>query len=259
MHGDAPGWPALNVLIVDDEPLARMRLRALLQALDEWPLQVVGEAGDGHQALDLLRTQACDAVLLDIRMPGLDGLALAAALRARPTAPAVVFVTAFGEHALDAFDVQAVDYLTKPVQRARLAEAMRRVQERRAARGLPPGDARPAAADRSLTVTERSRTLRIPPQEIVLARADHKQVVLHTLTRQHVIDLSLNELAVRLGPGFIRVHRNALVARSAVRELQRRAGSDDDDGGWAVRLEPGALWVPVSRRQLAELRDALRP
>lgn len=258
MRPDAASVPPLRVLIVDDEPLARLRLRGLLDAQDDVPVQVVGEAADGLQALDLLRTQVCDALLLDIRMPGLDGLGLAARLRALPHAPAVIFVSAFGEHALEAFAVQAIDYLTKPVQRGRLAEALRRARDRQVPAEATAGIDQRVAPDGNLVVAERTRVLRIPPEEIVLARAEHKQVVLHTLTRQYRVDLSLNELAERLGPGFCRVHRNALVARRAVRELQRRPGADDD-GGWAVRLEPGALWVPVSRRQLAELRDALRP
>jgi two-component system response regulator AlgR len=247
----------LRVLIVDDEPLARLRLRTLLEQSRDPSALVVGEAGDARQTLDLLRSQACDAVLLDIRMPGQDGLQLAAALRRLPQPPAVIFVTAHGEHALQAFDLDAVDYLTKPVQRQRLGSALQRAAQRSAAPGAGVGDRAPRGpAPRMLVIEERSRTLRIPLQEVVYARAGHKQVILQTLTREHVLDLALAGLEQRLGAGFIRVHRNAIVARTAVRELQRRAGLGGDDA-WAVRITPGELWLPVSRRLLASVRQEL--
>jgi two-component system response regulator AlgR len=177
----------------------------------------------------------------------------AEALQRLPRPPAVVFVTAHGDHALRAFDLDAVDYLTKPVQRERLAAALRRVQQRR--HGPPSGPA-PLDGVPVLVVSDRQRTLRIPLDEIVQARAQAKHVVLRTLTREHVLDESLAELEGRMGAGFIRVHRNAIVARHAVRELQRRSDPGADEG-WAVRVMPGDEWVPVSRRQVAAVREAL--
>ena len=229
----AAATAALRVLIVDDEPLARLRLRTLLAQMPELPTEVVGEAGDAQQAIDLLRVQRADVVLLDIRMPGRDGLQLAEALHRLPQPPAVVFVTAHGSHALRAFELDAVDYLTKPVRRDRLQAALQRVVQRRG------GPSQPAALDEApaLVVSDRHRTLRIPLEELLYLRAEMKYVTAHTATRSHVIDESLTELEERLGSGFIRIHRNALVARRAVRELQRR-GDEGADEGWAVRVAP---------------------
>jgi two-component system response regulator AlgR len=243
----------LRILLVDDEPLARLRLRSLLADTAEPPHQIVGEAGDAQQAMDLLRVQPCDLVLLDIRMPGRDGLQLAEALRRLPQPPSVVFVTAHGSHALHAFELDAVDYLTKPVRRERLQAALQRVAQRRA--GVPslagPLDETPV-----LVVNDRTRTLRIPLDEVLYLRAEMKSVTLQTATRTHVLDESLTELEQRLGSGFIRIHRNALVARRAVRELQRRSDGGADEG-WAVRVAPGDEWLPVSRRQVGAVREAL--
>lgn len=245
--------PALRVLIVDDEPLARLRLRSLLDEAADPAVDIVGEAGDAQQAIDLLRVRPCDLVLLDIRMPGRDGLQLAEALRRLPSPPSVVFVTAHGSHALRAFELDAVDYLTKPVRRDRLQAALQRVAQRRAA-GTPLSltpDEEPV-----LVVNDRTRTLRIPLDEVLYLRAEMKYVRLQTATRSHVLDESLTELEERLGSGFIRIHRNALVARRAVRELQRRA-DDGSDEGWAVRVAPRDEWLPVSRRQVSAVREAL--
>jgi two-component system response regulator AlgR len=244
---------ALRVLLVDDEPLARLRLRTLLQDSTDPTTEIVGEAGDATQALDLLRTQACDLVLLDIRMPGRDGLQLAEALRTLPQLPSVVFVTAHGSHALRAFELDAVDYLTKPVRRDRLLAALQRAQLRRSS-----APSAPAALDETpaLVVHERTRTLRIPLDEVLYLRAEMKYVTLHTTTRSHVLDESLADLELRLGSGFIRIHRNALVARRAVRELQRRSDGGADEG-WALRVAPRDEWLPVSRRQVSTVREAL--
>lgn len=256
---------ALRLLIVDDEPLARLRLRQLVQASSDPPVQVVGEAGHARGCIEVLANAEVDAVLLDIRMPGEDGLALAAALRQRPSPPAIVFVTAHEGHALRAFELEALDYLTKPVQRDRLQQALRRVQ---AWRNGPAAVQAPAAAKATqpapastpsdvLVIHDRQRVLRIPMTEIVLARATQKRVTVTTLTREHVIDGSLNDLEQRLGDGFVRVHRSTLVARHAARELQLRAPGATPDEGWAVHLMPTDLWVPVSRRLLPAVRRAL--
>lgn len=244
----------LAVMIVDDEPLARLRLRSLLAEPMDLEVEVVGEAASGPQMLELLGQHACDAVLLDIRLPGLDGLEWASRLRQRPGAPAVVFVSAHDNHALRAFELDAADYLTKPVQRARLAEALRRVAQRRGSASSRPLEAPEGLP--VLVIRERQRLLRIPLDEIISAHAQSKVVSLRTMTRHHVLDESLTDLEARLGPGFLRVHRNALVARRAVRELQHRPSGPADEA-WAVRLFPGNEWVPVSRRQLGAVRDAL--
>ena len=244
----------LRTLIVDDEALARLRLRTLLQDCRDPAVQVVAEAGDAQTALDWLRLhEDCDLVLLDIRMPGRDGLQLAAALRSLPHPPAVVFVTAHGNHALRAFDVDAVDYLTKPVLRPRLQAALQRVEQRRWPVDTQPV---PLADEPMLLVSDRGRVLRVPVAEVLVLKAEQKYVTLRTVDGSHLLDDSLTDLERRLGKGFIRIHRNALVAARAVRELRRHADEGADEG-WAVRVAPIDEWLPVSRRQLPQVRDAL--
>jgi two-component system response regulator AlgR len=240
---------ALQLLIVDDEPLARLRLRALVESLNEPAADVAGEANDAEQALAWLRERHADALLLDIRMPGRSGLHLAQALKAMVLPPAVVFVSAHAEHALAAFDLEAVDYLTKPVRRERLQAALQRVQQRL----LPPEVAHSMPV---LVVHDRGRVLRLPLAEVLYLRAELKYVTLRTTGHSYVLDDTLAELEQRLGDGFIRVHRNALVARHAVRALERREEARGDDA-WAVRVAPSDEWLAVSRRQLAAVREAL--
>ena len=244
---------ALRALIVDDEALARLRLRSLLQDAAEPAVQVLGEAADADQALAWLQAHEADLVLLDIRMPGRDGLQLAAALRSLPAPPCVVFVTAHGNHALRAFDLDAVDYLTKPVQRDRLQAALRRVLQRRWPIESQPV---PLQDEPVLVVSDRGRVLRVPVAEVLVLKAELKYVTLRTAGASHLLDDSLTDLERRLGKGFIRIHRNALVAARAVRELRRRADGGAEDA-WAVRVAPLDEWLPVSRRQLAAVRESL--
>jgi two-component system response regulator AlgR len=250
----------LRVLLVDDEALARLRLRALLSDVGEPATEVIGEAGDAASALVLLRDQACDLVLLDIGLPGRDGLQLAAALRGMPRPPAVVFVTAHAEHALHAFELEAVDYLTKPVSRDRLRSALQRVAQR-----LRRSDAPTANSTPVLVVNDRGRVLRLPVDEVLYLKAELKYVTLRTAHHAYVLDDALADLEQRLGEGFVRVHRNALVAKAAVRALDRRVMRSADGGNgdapvetWAVRVAPLDEWLAVSRRQLPAVRDALR-
>lgn len=282
---DAETRPPLRLLLVDDEALARLRLRRLVEEVVEPVARVVAEADSAAAA------QAClgdsgggiDAVLLDIGLPGPSGLALATALRRLPRPPAVVFVTAHGEHALEAFDLQALDYLTKPVRRERLQQALARVAQwlgaasagaAAAAVAGPPGDTSVAAAAHAaapaapavspapvLVLHERGRVLRLPHAEILSLRAEHKSVLVRTVGAQYVVDESLNDLEQRLGAGFLRVHRNALVALAAIRALELRPDPDEEGEGWAVRVGGGAggaeEWLAVSRRQVASVKAAL--
>jgi two-component system response regulator AlgR len=237
----------LRVLIVDDETLARLRLRTLLDAMDEPRVTVVGVAADAEEALAQLQREPADVLLLDIRMPGRGGLRLAAALKSLPQPPAVVFVTAYAEHALQAFELEAVDYLTKPVRRERLQAALQRVQQR-----LRPAAA--AAPAPVLVVHDRGRVLRLPVAEVLYLRAEQKYVTLRTAAHSYLLDDALADLEQRLGGAFMRIHRNALVARAAVRALERRG---DGEEHWAVRLAPTDEWLAVSRRQLPAVREAL--
>lgn len=252
----------LKVLVVDDEELARLRLRGLVADCADPKAAVVGEAANAQQALDFVAAQPCDLLLLDIHMPGLDGMELAAQLRRRADPPAVVFVTAHAEHALRAFDLDAVDYLTKPVKRDRLQAALQRVAQRLAVRreaaprGATAGEPQPA----SIVVTDRGRIVRVPVDEVLYLKAELKYVTLRTADHTFVLDESLSDLETRLGERFLRVHRNALVARKAVRALERRVlGDGDEEGGegWAVCMGPVDEWLAVSRRQVAAVREAL--
>jgi len=275
----AEGSGPLRLLVVDDEPLARLRLRSLVEEVGEPAAQVVAEADSAAAAQHVLvgvsraagsqggsgrgAEERIDAVLLDIGLPGPSGLAFAATLRGLPRPPAVVFVTAHAGHALQAFDLQALDYLTKPVRRERLQQALARVAQWLGAQRGGPLPASVAAPDAPVLVLNgRDRVLRLPHSEILSLRAEHKAVVVRSTEQQYVVDESLNELEQRLGPGFLRVHRNALVALGAIRALELRPGLDDEGGdGWAVRVAGAAggadEWLAVSRRQVASVKAAL--
>jgi two-component system response regulator AlgR len=250
----------LRVLIVDDEPLARMRLRSLLADCVRPGAVVVDEAGSAAEALHALARQPVDALLLDIHMPGMDGIELARRLREQQPAPAVVLVTAHAEHALQAFEVEAVDYLTKPVRRARLQEALARVETRLGRAPAAVATPQPVEVP-MLVVSDRGRVLRIPVPEVVYLRAEMKYVTLVTTRHRYVLDDALADLEQRLGDAVLRIHRSFVVAKSAVRTLERRAltGSEAEEGGesWAVQVDPGDEWLPVSRRQLPQVREVL--
>jgi len=240
----------LQILVVDDEPLARARLRTLLGDCRSPAAAVAAEAGNAAEAMEALRRRTFDAVLLDVRMPGADGLALAQALRGLPQDPAVVFVTAHSEHAVEAFELEAVDYLTKPVRLDRLQVALQKVLRRRAARaGSDP-------AGEMLVIQDRGRTERVPLSEVLYFKAELKYITVRTASRSYILDASLSELEERHGLLFLRIHRNALVAKRAVRALEKH--DDPEEGeGWAVRLNGIDELLAVSRRQLTAVREAL--
>jgi two-component system response regulator AlgR len=246
----------LQLLIVDDEPLARLRLRGLVEANEAPKAEVAGEASNAAEAIAWLAAHPCDALLLDIHMPGRDGLQLAAEIARAPQRPAVVFVTAHAEHALQAFELEAVDYLTKPVRRERLQAALQRIAARRPTAPEAAAGAEPPV----IVVSDRGRLVRVPVAEVLYLKAELKYVTLRTAQASYVLDESLSELEGRFGANFLRVHRNALVARRAVRALEKRfVEGEADDGGetWAVRVAPVDEWLAVSRRQAASVREAL--
>ena len=233
----------LQVLIVDDEQLARMRLRSLVETCSEPPCQVVGEAEDADEALRVLAQMPCDVVLLDIAMPGRDGLKLADELRRQPAPPMVVFITAHADHALRAFEVDATDYLTKPVRRERLQAALMRVDERRANR------AEVAPSGPVLVVSDRGRVLRVPATEVLYLKAEQKYVSLCSTRGRWVLDDALSDLEQRLGEGFLRIHRSSLVRTASVTQA-RLSGAEPT-------VSVGDLALPVSRRMVPAVREAL--
>ncbi|MBC7600762.1 MAG: response regulator transcription factor [Polaromonas sp.] len=242
----------LRVLIVDDEALARSRLRTLLGDCTSPAVLVAGEAAHAVQAMDALRREVFDVVLLDIRMPGADGITLAQTLARLPQPPAVVFVTAHSEHAVQAFEVEAVDYLTKPVRLERLQQALQKVERlAQTAKGLQP-----EVDEECLIIQDRGRTERVPLVEVLYLKAELKYVTVRTASRSYILDGSLNELEERYAQQFMRIHRNALVARRAMRALEKHFDPEEGEG-WAVRLRGVDELLAVSRRQLSAVREAI--
>jgi len=242
---------SLQVLVVDDETLARSRLRTLLGECTAPTAIVGGEAANAVQAMDLLRRLHFDAVLLDVHMPGADGLALARALRSLARPPAVVFVTAHAEHAVAAFELEAADYLTKPVRLERLQVALQKVERLVQAQGGAQD-----AAPEVLLIQDRGRTERVPLAEVLFFKAELKYITVRTASRSHILDASLSELEERYAAQFLRVHRNALVARRAIRALEKHFDPEEGEG-WAVRLNGIDELLAVSRRQLSAVREAI--
>jgi two-component system response regulator AlgR len=253
----------LTVLIVDDEPLARSRLTQLLADCSrQLELKLVGTVDGGLAALEAVDQLHPDAVLLDIMMPDMGGIEVARHLVARDTPPAIIFVTAFDEHALPAFEVQALDYLLKPVRSERLLDALKRVQRLRRNEPRIEELARTLGSCRShLTVSERGRMLLVPIEEIVYLRAELKYVTIRTIHKEHLTEESLTALEQEFGDRFVRIHRNALVARGAIQGFQRVKARQDGDGEageghWEVVLKTIAERLPISRRQWPTVKSA---
>lgn len=248
----------LRVLIVDDEAPARNRLRDLLaDCAAGLALEVVGEAENGVQALQLLAQTPTDVVLLDIRMPGMDGIEVVQHLAKLSAAPAVVFTTAYDSYAIQAFELAAVDYLLKPVRAERLAAALRRARALNPATAAVLGQAAPAR--QYLSACERGRILLVPVDEIVYLHAEQKYVAARTRSHTYLLDESLVSLEQEFPERFVRVHRNSLVARDAIEGfVVREGGKGSDPGGWVVLLKGLDETLPVSRRQYAVIRQFRR-
>ena len=242
----------LNVLLVDDEALARSRLRTLLADCHSPGACVLAEAANAVQAMAALQAVLIDVVLLDVRMPGMNGVQLAQAIASMAPSPAVVFVTAHAEHAVQAFDVAAVDYLTKPVGLERLQQALQKaerfVQSRQTKNTDQPGI--------MLIIQDRGRTERVPLVEVLYLKAELKYVTVRTASRSYVLDGALGDLEEKYATYFIRIHRNALIARRAVRALEKHYDAEEGEG-WAVRLNGISEVLAVSRRQLSAVRQAI--
>lgn len=253
----------MRVLVVDDEMLARDRLVRLLQRLV--PDAECVEAADGEQALVQVAESAPDLVLLDIRMPGMDGLAVAAAIDEMANPPAIVFCTAYDEYALEALQHQAVAYLLKPVRLADLERALgnagrvNRVQLANLGSAVAPGVAESSATEtdegaRAQISSEGHRGLEtMPVADIRCFIAGQKYVTAYGPAGELLIPDTLKDLQEEFGERFLRVHRNALVAMDHVARLQR-----ESEGGWVVELKDMALRPQVSRRHLPEVKRRVR-
>ena len=242
----------LRVMVVDDEALARLRLRTLLGDCTSPAVSLDGEAANATQAIELLRRQQFDVLLLDIRMPGADGLTLAQTLNTLPNAPVVVFVTAHAEHAVQAFELEAVDYLTKPVRLERLILSLQKVERTIVnRRGLEP-DLSPEV----VIIQERDRLVRLPLAQVVYFKAELKYITVRTAAKAYLLDGSLSELEEKYKAQFMRIHRNAIIARRAVRALEKHVDPEEGEG-WAVRLDGIEELLFVSRRQVAAVREAI--
>lgn len=260
-----------RLFIVDDEAPARDRLKILLSDIaDDCPHEVVGEAGDARSALDAIAAACPDIVLLDVQMPGMTGIDLAAQLARRAAnSPAVIFITAHDEYALKAFEVQALDYLLKPVRSARLAEAIRRVWGMR--NQQPQSQGRVAAPDASgpvrphFCVQERGRVLLVPVADVIYCKAELKYVTLRTQTQEYLLEESLASIEDEMPEIFIRVHRNALVARNAIVGVERASHAADSESEadkthepWQVILRDIDERLPISRRQWPAVKALVR-
>lgn len=244
----------MKILIVDDEPLARSRLSALLEEIGG--NEVVGEAGNGQQAIAMSVSLEPDVVLLDIRMPGMDGLEAARHMAVAETPPAVIFTTAYDEHALSAFETRAVDYLLKPVRQARLEEALNGACRHTRALlntlhrevGAPENNTRTHICAK---VRDNLQLIAIP--DIYYFLAEHKYTTVRHTQGETLIEEALKSLDAEFGELFTRIHRNALVATAWISGLQKTP-----DGRQAIAFRDIDDRLEVSRRHLPGVRKHLR-
>lgn len=271
-----PATP-LRILIVDDEQPARARMRELLgDCRAEAPNRVVGEAGNGFEALECIAAADPEAaptlLLADIHMPGMTGIELARHLQRLDAPPAVVFVTAHDQYAVAAFELNAVDYLLKPVRATRLVTALKKIQS--APRPAPGVFAKlDSQPRRHFSVAERGRVLLVPVNDVLFMKAGQKYVALVTREREYLVEDSLASLEEEFDSLFIRIHRSTLVSRRHVRGFERLAAGHADaaDGaaeaegaaagnaeGWGVLLDGWKEALPVSRRQWAQVKALVK-
>jgi two-component system response regulator AlgR len=261
-----------RIFIVDDEAPARARLRTLLSDIAaQYPHQLVGEADQAQSALNGIVMTRPDIVLLDVQMPGMSGIELAAHLaNAAAGAPLVIFVTAYDEFALKAFEVHALDYLLKPVRAERLAEALRRAGNLRARlqsqqEAIAAASTALHAKRRHFSVQERDRLLLVPLTDVIYLKAELKYVTVRTKAREYLIEESLLSIEEEFGAEFVRVHRNTLVARDAIVGVERGSSASEGDGendraqdAWQIILRDIDERLPISRRQWPVVKALVR-
>jgi two-component system response regulator AlgR len=222
---------------------------------NDLPTCVIAEASDGVEALEQLHQTPIDVALVDIRMPRLDGIELARHVAGMGRAPAVIFVTAFDQYAVKAFELSAIDYLLKPVRAPRLLEALRKAQrlplDADVWRTLVP------AGRAHLHCIERGRVLLVPVADILYLRAELKYVTARTRQREYLLEESLTHLEQEFAERFIRLHRNCLVARNAIGGCERTT-AEDGEAHWSVLVVGLSESLPVSRRQWPQVKALIR-
>ncbi len=239
----------MRVLVVDDEQLARDRLRRMLE---DGGAECVGEAVNGVDAIEQVNKLLPDLVLLDIRMPGMDGLEAASHIAELEEPPAVIFCTAYEEHAIEAFDVSAVGYLLKPVRRDDLKQALAKAGRVNKAQLQTLSPENEAVRTHICARTRRGIEL-IPINDVRYFQADQKYVTVRHAEGELIIDDTLRELEDEFGERFVRIHRNSLVAVRHIAGLER-----DDDGHFSVRLADIDELLVISRRHVAGVRKLVK-
>jgi two-component system response regulator AlgR len=238
----------MRVLIVDDEKLARDRLRELLNEIGGHV--VAGEAANGNEAVEKTVELNPDVLLMDIRMPGMDGLEAAMHLMGMESPPSVIFTTAYDQHALDAFEVNAVDYLLKPIRKDRLAKALVKAGKLSLQQLQELSQSQDEPAPRThISVHLRGNIRLVPVPDIVYFLADSKYVTVRTPKEEHLIEDSLVNLEREFGTNFLRIHRNALVATNYIQGIEK-----DPSGTWHVNLKGIDKKLAVSRRHAVTVR-----
>ena len=245
----------LRLLVVDDEAPARRRLCEVLEDCSHTlPLEVVGESDNGVDALETAQRERLDALLLDIRMPGMDGIEVAQHLQKLHRPPAVIFTTAYDNYACQAFEVNAVDYLMKPVRAERLVAALGKARNLTQSTLDALRQAHPKARTH-LSLSEKGKLRLVPVEDILYLKAELKYITVKTLEREYLLEESLVKLEAEFGDRFLRIHRNCLVGKDLVEQVGKLAGSEE---GHFVRLRGLAEALPVSRRQYSQLREFFR-
>jgi two-component system response regulator AlgR len=239
----------LSVFVVDDEPPARNRLKELLiDCSEQLPLEIVGEAGNGYEALAKLSEIHADVVLTDIRMPQMDGIELAQHLNKLPKPPVVIFTTAYDAYAIKAFELHAIDYLLKPIRLGRLFDALTHA---RGAVPLRTEELKELIPEprKNLSIHERGKIHLIPIEEVLFLRAELKYITVRTLEHEYLIEEALTALEKEFARRFIRIHRNCLVAKEAIEGFEKIADDESGESHWAVKLKGLEEKLPISRRQ----------